>query len=72
MDIYTVIVRLLAESMAVANGTLANLVNMPANATGALDPAITTTTSGTVFVQQIAGAAIGAANILCDMLEALF
>jgi hypothetical protein len=72
MDIYTVFVRLVAESLALTNGTLANLVNMPENATGPLDPNITLTTSGLQFVQQVAGAAIGVGNTLCDMFEALF
>jgi hypothetical protein len=72
MDIYTVTVRLIAESLTVINGTLSHLVNMPANASGPLDPNITMTDSGLLFVQRIAGAAVGAANILCDMFEALF
>lgn len=72
MDIYTVTVRLIVECLAVAQDTLGNLVYMPENATGPLDSGITLTGSGLRFVEQIAGAATGAGNILCDMFEALF
>jgi hypothetical protein len=72
MDIYTVVVRVIAESLAVANETLNNLVDMPANASGPLDPSITMTDSGLQFIGSVAGAAVGAGQILCDMFQALF
>ena len=72
MDIYTAIARITVESLAVANGMLSSLVNMPANTTGPLDPNITLTNSGLQLVERVAGAATGAANILCDMFGALF
>jgi hypothetical protein len=72
MDIYTVIARVTVESLAIANGMLGSIVNMPANATGPLDTNITITSSGLQFVDRIAGAAVGAASIMCDMFGALF
>jgi len=72
MDIYTAIVRITVESLAVANGMLDSLVNLPANASGPLDPNITMTDSGLQFVESVAGAAVGAGNILCDMFQTLF
>jgi hypothetical protein len=72
MDIYTAIARITVQSLALANGMLGSIVNMPANATGPLDPGITVTNSGLQFVESVAGAAVGAANILCDMFGTLF
>ena len=72
MDIYTAIVRIIVELLAVANGMLSSVVHMPANASGPLDPNITMTSSGLHLVESIAGTAVGAGNILCDMFGALF
>jgi hypothetical protein len=62
----------MVESLAVANGMLGSIVNMPANAAGPLDANITMTSSGLQFVESVAGAALGAGNILCNMFGALF
>ena len=72
LDIYTAIVRIMVESLAVANGMLGSMVNMPANTAGPLDANITMTSSGLQFVESIAGTAVGAGKILCDMFGALF
>jgi hypothetical protein len=72
LDIYDALARIMVESLAVANGGLSHLVNLPANASGPLDPSITLTGSGGQLVQDIAAAVIGAGNILCDMMGALF
>jgi hypothetical protein len=72
MDIYTAIARITVESLTIANGMRNHLVNMPANASGPLDGNITMTTTGLQFVEQVAGVAVGAGNILCNMFGALF
>lgn len=72
MDIYTAIGRVIIELLAVTNGTLGHLVNLPANASGPLDANASLTDSGTQFVEQIAAAAIKASDILCNIFEALF
>ena len=72
MDIYTAIVRLITESLAVQNGILNHLVSLPVNATEPLDPNITLTGSGLQFLEDIAVAATRAGDILCDMFQALF
>jgi len=72
VDIYTVIARIIMDSLAIANGTLRQMINLPANSSGPLDPNITLTNSGVEFVNHIAAAAAQASSILCDTLEALF
>lgn len=72
MDIYTAIVRIVVELLTVSNGILSHMVNLPANASGPLDPDITLTDSGVQLVQNLAITATRASDILCDMFEALF
>jgi len=72
MDIYTVIVRLAVELLAVENGILNALVSLPTNATGPLDPNATLTGSGLQFVEDIAVAATRAGDMLSDVFRVLF
>jgi hypothetical protein len=72
MDIYTATTRIVAEVLALSHGLLGYLVNLPSNASGPLDPNATLTAGGSHLVQHMAAAGVNAANILCDMFEALF
>jgi hypothetical protein len=72
MDVYTAIARIIAESLAVGNGILSHLINMPANASGPLDPNITLTGSGLEFISDIAVAATKASSIMSTTFAALF
>jgi len=72
MDIYDLLINILAEVLALTNGTLSNWVNVPANATGPLDPNITLTTCGTDLVEYIGTLAIEATNFLSTVAMTLF
>lgn len=72
MDIYDATVRILAEVLTLGNGILDHWVSLPMNVAGPLDPNAAVTTSGTDLVRHLASAAVGASNIMCDVVEALF
>jgi len=72
MDIYDLLMNILAQVLALTNGTLSNWVNVPTNAAGALDPDITLTTSGVDLVGCIAGLAVSLGDILSTIVETLF
>ena len=72
MDIYTLLTYILGKVLALTNGTLGEWVNVPANATGPLDPNITMTTSGTDLVGSIATLAVSLGDILSTIAHTLF
>jgi hypothetical protein len=72
MDIYDLILRLSAEVLALTNNTLAYFVDMPANATGPLDPAAGLTIPGVELVQHLASSGVVATQMLCQVMESLF
>jgi len=72
MDIYTLLTYILGKLLALTNSTLGEWVNVPANATGPLDPNTTLTTGGTDLVGYIATLATEAVNILCTIVRTLF
>ena len=72
MDIYTLLTYILAELLGLADRTLDEWVNMPANATGPLDTNITLTTTGISLVGYIGTLATELANIVCTIVQTLF
>lgn len=72
MDIYTAITRIVAQVLALSHGLLGYIVNLPPNVSGPLDPNATLTGGGAYLAESMTAAALNAANILCDMFEALF
>jgi hypothetical protein len=71
MSFVDLIVTLIADSLAGINAWLSSYVNMPANATGPLDPNITLTPLGTDFVLQMARAAIAWSGTIAGTLDRL-
>jgi hypothetical protein len=72
MIIYDLLINILAQVLALTNGTLGNWVNVPANATGPLDPNITLTTAGSGLVESIAKLAVSLGDILSTIVQTLF
>jgi len=72
MDIYTLLTNILAELLALTDRTLDEWVNIPANATGPLDPNVTLTTTGISLVGYIGTLATETANLLCTIARTLF
>jgi hypothetical protein len=72
MYIYDLLINILAQILALTNGTLGNWVNMPANATGPLDPNITLTTCGADLVENIAKLAVSLGDILSTIVHTMF
>ena len=61
---------IVAEILALTSATLGNWVNVPANATGPLDPNVTLTTAGTELVEYIATIASKAMDMICAIFQA--
>jgi hypothetical protein len=72
MNIYDLLINILAQVLALTNGTLGNWVNMPTNATGPLDPGITLTTCGTDLVENIAKLAVSLGDFLSTIVYTMF
>lgn len=72
MDIYDLFVNIMAQVLALTNGTLIHWVNVPANATGPLDPNITLTTAGSGLVESIAKLAVSLGDFLSTVVQTLF
>lgn len=72
MIIYDLLINILAQVLALTNGTLGNWVNVSANATGPLDPNITLTTAGSGLVESIAKLAVSLGDILSTIVQTLF
>lgn len=67
-----VVVRLLAEVLAIGNGILSNWVNLPASANSPLDTNATLTASGSDLVGYIGSAAVLVSDIMSVVFGALF
>lgn len=72
MDITELMVRILVEAVTIGNGVLSAWVELPANATGPLDPNATLTASGSDLVGYIASALVRASDIMCVAVDTLF
>jgi hypothetical protein len=72
MNIYDLFINIMAQVLALANGTLGEWVNVPSNATGPLDANITLTVCGTDLVGNIATFAIEFANLVVTIFGTLF
>jgi hypothetical protein len=72
MDIYDLFINIMAQVLALTNATLGNWVNVPANATGPLDPNIILTTAGGGLVENIAMLAVNLGDILSTIVHTLF
>jgi hypothetical protein len=72
MYIYDLLINIMAQVLALTNGTLGNWVNVASNATGPLDPNITLTTCGTDVVESIAKLAVSLGDILSTIVQSLF
>jgi hypothetical protein len=72
MVIYDLFIRMMAEVLALTNATLGSWVNMPANATGPLDPNITLTTCGADLVENIAKLAVSLGDFLSTIVHTMF
>lgn len=69
---YDVIVRMLAETLALGNAVVSRWVIMPADASGPLDANIALTETGANLVDYIASSVVHLSHILCVTLGALF
>ena len=72
MDIYDLLIQNLGSVLALANQTMSFWIDLPANATGPLDPGITLTSAGSQFVGLIVDTAIGVSNIIAEATAILF
>jgi len=72
MDIYDLLISIVAEVLALTNGTLGEWVNVPANATGPLDANITLTMAGSGLVESIAALAVSLGDIFSTIVHTLF
>jgi len=72
MNIYDLLIDILAEVLSLTNGTLSNWVNVPANATGPLDPNITLIAAGSGLVGSVAKLAVSLGDFLSTIVQALF
>ena len=72
MDIYDLLINIMAQVLALTNATLGSWVSVPANATGPLDPNITLTMAGSGLVESIATLAVSLGDILSTIVQTLF
>ena len=72
MSIYEAVVRIIAEALALSNAVFDRWIQMPANASGPLDPNITLTDTGTNLVQYLASSAAQTCDMVCVIVDALF
>ena len=72
MGIYDLLVENLGMWLAIANQTLSYWIELPANATGPLDPSITLTSAGQGAVWEIAKTAIELSQALVEAGATLF
>lgn len=72
MDIYDLLIQNLGMWLAIAHQTMSYWIDMPANATGPLDPSISLTNAGFNVVREIAGAAVQLSQALVDFVNTLF
>jgi len=71
MSFPSLLIAFLADFLASADAYLANCVNVPANASGPLDPTITLTGPGVELVHQLAQVAISWSGTLALTLQQL-
>ena len=72
MDMYDVIIQNLGAFLAMVNQTMSHWIDLPANATGPLDPSITLTAEGVGITHNIAFGAIQFSIMICQALDAMF
>ena len=72
MNIYDLLMDILAEVLSLTEDTLDNWVNVPANAAGPLDSNITLTAVGSGLVESLAKLAVSLGDFLSNIVQALF
>ena len=72
MDIYDLLIENLGMWLAIAHRALAVWIDVPANASGPLDPSITLTGAGQAMVNTIALTAIDLSHGLVEAVASLF
>jgi hypothetical protein len=71
MSFCDLLISVMADLLASINATMTNYVNIPANATGPLDPNITLTSVGANLVSEIARLATAWSGTIARACEAL-